>query len=128
MGKRIIKNNNLPCNKKHLNKLIKLLKPKVYITSYSNFKTLVQQLTGNGSISPISSIHHNSSLEESDHPTQNQGQLKHINDQDIMPSLDNSMLCQEMNFSEEYRKMESWLLEIDSCTNYDSYLSNNLHY
>ncbi|KAK9063872.1 hypothetical protein SSX86_017744 [Deinandra increscens subsp. villosa] len=35
------------------NSLIKVLKPKVFITSSSNFKTLVQELTGNGSHSPV---------------------------------------------------------------------------
>lgn len=39
--------------KPQLSSLIKVLKPKVYITHSSNFKTLVQQLTGNGS--PVSS-------------------------------------------------------------------------
>ncbi|CAI9089019.1 OLC1v1023504C1 [Oldenlandia corymbosa var. corymbosa] len=33
--------------KKNLNSLIKILKPKVYITDASNFKRLVQDLTGN---------------------------------------------------------------------------------
>lgn len=35
--------------------LIKILRPKVYITDSSSFKTLVQQLTGNGNGSPVSS-------------------------------------------------------------------------
>lgn len=38
-------------NKKHLNNLINVLRPKVYITDSSNFKRLVQELTGNGSSS-----------------------------------------------------------------------------
>uniref|UniRef100_M1DHH2 VQ domain-containing protein n=1 Tax=Solanum tuberosum TaxID=4113 RepID=M1DHH2_SOLTU len=223
---RINKNNNIPCNKKQLNNLIKLLKPKVYITSCSNFKNLVQQLTGNGSINPISSVHHESTVIL--HPTQNLKAMGEVN-QDIMNPYENtdkindvqtysqiesyqesinqdssegSMLLpftihesegqahsmteshqqsinqelsvdsleggmpssfttihessiqkssitdsQEMIFSEEYKKMESWLLEIDTCSNYhhyegnvplvqeqvslcdnyDSYLSNILH-
>ncbi|KAF3652262.1 hypothetical protein FXO38_16193 [Capsicum annuum] len=305
MGKRITKNNTIPCNKKHFNNLIKFLRPKVYITSSSNFKTLVQKLTGNGSISSISSIRHESFAKESDYPTQNlkvTSEMSHditnhgqacsqieshresinqescldsskgsipssftasepsihatmspfassdmINDREVysqiesqresinqdlsldswkgsisssfaapeppiqkssrtifdssisyqerdfptyrkmnmntfdenfdminegqmytlieskshqesinqalsvnslkvgMPSysstihvssvqkssatiLDSSTSCQEMNFSAEYRKMESWLLEMESCSNYDSYLSNILHY
>ncbi|PRQ52096.1 hypothetical protein RchiOBHm_Chr2g0151791 [Rosa chinensis] len=35
--------------KKEFNSLIRLLRPKVYITDCSSFKTLVQDLTGNGS-------------------------------------------------------------------------------
>ncbi|KAL3508952.1 hypothetical protein ACH5RR_028353 [Cinchona calisaya] len=35
-------------DKKQLNSLIKILRPKVYITDSSNFKRLVQELTGNG--------------------------------------------------------------------------------
>ncbi|XWS75717.1 hypothetical protein CRYUN_Cryun01aG0116100 [Craigia yunnanensis] len=35
--------------KKQLNSLIKVLRPKVYITDSSSFKSLVQDLTGNGS-------------------------------------------------------------------------------
>jgi hypothetical protein len=35
--------------KKEFNSLIRLLRPKVYITDCSTFKTLVQDLTGNGS-------------------------------------------------------------------------------
>ena len=35
-------------SKKQLNKLIKVLRPKVYITDSSSFKRLVQELTGNG--------------------------------------------------------------------------------
>lgn len=43
-------------SKKQLNNLIKVLRPKVYITDSSNFKRLVQELTGNGSsIVPSSS-------------------------------------------------------------------------
>ncbi|KAK2661932.1 hypothetical protein Ddye_000506 [Dipteronia dyeriana] len=40
------KNENCP-KKQQLNHLIKVLRPKVYITDTSNFKSLVQQLTGN---------------------------------------------------------------------------------
>ncbi|KAJ0112906.1 hypothetical protein Patl1_01434 [Pistacia atlantica] len=45
MGKKISKN---PHEKKQLNSLIKVLRPKVYITDSSSFKNLVQELTGNG--------------------------------------------------------------------------------
>ncbi|KAK6918010.1 VQ protein [Dillenia turbinata] len=41
--------------KKNLNTLINLLRPKVYITDSSSFKSLVQELTGNGTKSSPSS-------------------------------------------------------------------------
>ncbi|KAK4438968.1 hypothetical protein Salat_0231400 [Sesamum alatum] len=40
--------------KQQINNLIKILRPKVFITDSSNFKRLVQELTGNGN-SPVSS-------------------------------------------------------------------------
>lgn len=40
-------------NKKDLNSWIKVLRPKVYITDSSSFKSLVQELTGNGSSSSL---------------------------------------------------------------------------
>lgn len=65
MGKKIISpaaalkiskksNNHEKKNKQQLNSLIKVLKPKVYITDCSSFKSLVQELTGNGSSSSTS--------------------------------------------------------------------------
>ncbi|XVF81679.1 hypothetical protein PTKIN_Ptkin15bG0174600 [Pterospermum kingtungense] len=52
MGKKILKSGS---EKKQLNSaLMKVLRPKVYITDSSSFKSLVQQLTGNGT-SPSSS-------------------------------------------------------------------------
>ncbi|KAL8506258.1 hypothetical protein ACS0TY_017216 [Phlomoides rotata] len=41
--------------KQQLNNLIKIQRPKVYITDSSNFKNLVQQLTGNQKYSPVES-------------------------------------------------------------------------
>ncbi|KAK4369089.1 hypothetical protein RND71_012881 [Anisodus tanguticus] len=46
MGKKV-RDEASKSQKKQFNNLIKLLKPKVYITHSSNFKNLVQQLTGN---------------------------------------------------------------------------------
>lgn len=40
-------------NKKDLNSWIKVLRPKVYITDSSRFRSLVQELTGNGSSSSL---------------------------------------------------------------------------
>lgn len=57
MGKRLTQQPCLKIAKKQpthqFNNLIKVLKPKVYITNSSNFKNLVQELTGNGSQTPI---------------------------------------------------------------------------
>lgn len=92
MGKKVIMNNSQYQKKKKkkydFNKLIKLLKPKVYITESCNFKNLVQQLTGNNNGSIISS------------PSQDQ-------------------VSQELDFCEEYKRTESWLLlESDNYYNY----------
>ncbi|KAK6142281.1 hypothetical protein DH2020_022629 [Rehmannia glutinosa] len=51
--------------RQELNSLIKILRPKVYITNTSNFKTLVQQLTGNGNYSPLSSPPPSTSVSQS---------------------------------------------------------------
>lgn len=74
MGKKVIMNNfqsqkisknnsHNNGNKKNFNKLIKLLKPKVYITESCNFKNLVQQLTGNGSVISSPPLQHQVSQE-----------------------------------------------------------------
>lgn len=114
------------------NSLIKALKPKVYITSSSNFKTLVQELTGNGS-------HHVVSSE----PTH----VIHIDDNDSSgpsldpclgsspdPSLDNmfmpfdydnrspeelelqlpeDLVMNNVNYEIELANIESWLLDLE---------------
>ncbi|XVE72357.1 hypothetical protein DITRI_Ditri11bG0033000 [Diplodiscus trichospermus] len=55
MGKKILSQVQVKISKtekkQQLNSLIKMLRPKVYITDSSSFKTLVQDLTGNGSCS-----------------------------------------------------------------------------
>ncbi|PNY11903.1 hypothetical protein L195_g008523 [Trifolium pratense] len=55
MGKKVINqasslkiSKDIIHEKQHFNNLIKVLKPKVYITKTTNFKKLVQELTGNG--------------------------------------------------------------------------------
>uniref|UniRef100_A0A803QLJ0 VQ domain-containing protein n=1 Tax=Cannabis sativa TaxID=3483 RepID=A0A803QLJ0_CANSA len=57
MGKRVSQSTSVKTTKnnekKDLNSWIKVLKPKVYITDSSNFKQLVQQLTGNGNNQPF---------------------------------------------------------------------------
>ncbi|XWS47459.1 hypothetical protein CRYUN_Cryun14cG0153800 [Craigia yunnanensis] len=59
MGKKILsqvqeKISKSSSEKKQLNSLIKVLRPKVYITDSSSFKSLVQQLTGNGTSATVS--------------------------------------------------------------------------
>ncbi|KAI4306002.1 hypothetical protein L6164_029321 [Bauhinia variegata] len=59
MGKKVSQATTLKIsknsNERHqFNSLIKVLKPKVYITDSSNFKNLVQELTGNGSSTTLS--------------------------------------------------------------------------
>lgn len=53
MGKKISKN---PHEKKQLNSLIKVLRPKVYITDSSSFKNLVQELTGSGNTTTSTTV------------------------------------------------------------------------
>lgn len=67
-------------NNSQSQKLIKLLKPKVYITESCNFKNLVQQLTG-----------YNGSIISSSPPPQDQ-------------------VSKDLDFCEEYKRLESWLL------------------
>ncbi|KAK4714558.1 hypothetical protein R3W88_020465 [Solanum pinnatisectum] len=62
MGKKASKS-----QKKQFNDLIKLLKPKVYITPSSNFKNLVQHLTGNNNIGSSSSSSPPPPLPDDDH-------------------------------------------------------------
>lgn len=60
MGKKVInqtstlKTSKVVHEKQYFNNLIKVLKPKVYITNSSCFKKLVQELTGNGDSNSLS--------------------------------------------------------------------------
>ena len=61
MGKKIltqvqVKISKSTSEKKQLNSLIKVMRPKVYITDSSSFKSLVQQLTGNGTSDTVSQL------------------------------------------------------------------------
>lgn len=49
------KNDHKKQQQQQLNSLINVLRPKVYITDSSSFKSLVQELTGNGNIPLVSS-------------------------------------------------------------------------
>lgn len=111
---------------KQLNNLIKVLRPKVYITDSSSFKNLVQELTGFdekvGRIPPPPNLP--IPCREIESPP-----VVEVQDGFAFPessfefSLDSgsgSSTRQEMEFS-EYREIESWLLEIDQFQNYDMY-------
>lgn len=97
MGKKVIMNNSQSQKKKkQLNKLIKLLKPKVYIIESCNFKNLVQQLTRN-----------NGSTISSSPPPHDQ-------------------VSKKLDFCEEYKRMESWLLLESDYYNYVGYHQQQL--
>ncbi|CAN4103114.1 unnamed protein product [Withania somnifera] len=152
MGKKVIDIQPSKSHKKQFNNLIKLLKPKVYITHSSNFKNLVQQLTGNNNIgspsssSPIISSsppppadHHHDQLElsvdssEGSIPSSiNVNRLHGPCFSLLNSNNDNSMGSQEiMDVSEEYyyRNIESWLLDLDSYStiSYEGLVPLNIH-
>lgn len=57
MGKKVVNQASVKISKdekQKFNSLIKVLRPKVYITDSSSFKNLVQELTGNGSSTTLS--------------------------------------------------------------------------
>ncbi|KAK4342212.1 hypothetical protein RND71_038028 [Anisodus tanguticus] len=131
MGKKV-RDQASKSQKKQFNNLIKLLKPKVYITHSSNFKNLVQQLTGNNGSSSSSPIISSSPPPPPDHHDHDQRlqcihqyyykeysqKLSVDSSEGSIPSsinintlhepgfslLDsnNSMASQEMDISEEY--------------------------
>ncbi|KAI3730395.1 hypothetical protein L1987_61565 [Smallanthus sonchifolius] len=100
MVKRLTTQPSLKISKKQpthqFNNLIKVLKPKVFITTSSNFKTLVQELTGNGSQTavPPTTMHGVSSepthvIHLDDHYDSPGPSL----DYSLDPSLDHSLDC-----------------------------------
>ncbi|KAJ4729020.1 VQ motif containing protein [Melia azedarach] len=91
MGKRVVSQASLKISKNHsektkkkqqLNSLIQVLRPKVYITDSSSFKTLVQELTGNG----ISSSSSSSPTPPTAHDPQPQAVIDHGGDPEISSS------------------------------------------
>ncbi|KAL7215643.1 hypothetical protein ACSBR1_027736 [Camellia fascicularis] len=137
-------------DKKQLSSLLRVLRPKVYITDSSSFKNLVQHLTGNGngngndpiplptsssssSLSlqpPLLPLHHHLHHDQ-DHHQIFQGSsstsvdLSWIDDspQLNMPfesSPEASMPAPLVDFP-QFRDVESWLLEIDQFPNYNYY-------
>ncbi|KAK1416380.1 hypothetical protein QVD17_32171 [Tagetes erecta] len=114
------------------NSLIKALKPKVFITSSCNFKTLVQELTGNGShhvVSPEAThvIHiddHDSpspsldpTLGSSPHPSLDNMFMPFDYDTRSSEELEWQMLedpvMNNVNFEIELANIESWLLDLE---------------
>ncbi|KAL7087149.1 hypothetical protein ACP275_13G048600 [Erythranthe tilingii] len=87
MGKKSIKPSmkSIPNKQQQIHNLIKILRPKVYITESSNFKKLVQELTGNNVInySPVVS-----SPPSSVSITASPSTVDHIQDQENYGLLD----------------------------------------
>lgn len=108
--------------KRQLNNLIKIQRPKVYITDSSDFKNLVQQLTGNGKYSPIEPSLPPPPLpwEEVVLPFSDTDYHHHHHSTPLEGSPDhlsiNSLDKQNMDF---YKDLEAMLMEMDSSNNYD---------
>ncbi|KDP32708.1 hypothetical protein JCGZ_12000 [Jatropha curcas] len=136
---RICKNH--PEKKKQFNNILQVLRPKVYITDVSNFKRLVQELTGNGCsnttptpldsqvneqacVSIVSDFEiRENSLDLSFDSLDSHNQMvvnKEINQswnqiyQDASTTFDNSLINENVEFS-EVQEMESWLLDMEPC-------------
>ncbi|KAK3008420.1 hypothetical protein RJ639_014757 [Escallonia herrerae] len=144
MGKKVINSQSTALRiskneKKQLNSLIRVLRPKVYITDSSSFKGLVQELTGNGNESPVFSppppmqktIDGVPVIDIKDHGYEDSSTELSYNSSDLFvptsfPALDSSLpeLCfpapYEMGLSQE-RDLESWLLDMD-VYNYDGFV------
>ncbi|KAK2997611.1 hypothetical protein RJ639_025910 [Escallonia herrerae] len=144
MGKKVINSQSTALRiskneKKQLNSLIRVLRPKVYITDSSSFKGLVQELTGNGNESPVFSppppmqktIDGVPVIDIEDHGYEDSSTELSYNSSDLFvptsfPALDSSLqeLCfpapYEVGLSQE-RDLESWLLDMD-VYNYDGFV------
>lgn len=132
--------------KQQIHSLIKILRPKVYITDSSNFKNLVQELTGNGN-SPVSSPPPSISaaspstglplIDIQDHAYQENSldlsfdsscfstPLEGSPDLRVPDSfnyvMETSLGTQKIDFSSQYMDLESLLMGMDSVSyNYDS--------
>nr|GMD92602.1 dual specificity tyrosine-phosphorylation-regulated kinase 1A-like [Ipomoea batatas] len=111
--------------KPQLSSSIKVLKPKVYITHSSNFKTLVQQLTGNAS--PVSSpaipptpIAHNPRYQE---PSLDE--LCMDNNNSSFHEIPVDIPCMEETFNMVYEfpernNLEPWDFATDNLCSYDN--------
>ncbi|KAA8547177.1 hypothetical protein F0562_003614 [Nyssa sinensis] len=125
-------------DKKQLNSLVKVLRPKVYITDSSSFKRLVQELTGNSiSISSppptiLPPVGHVPDIEIEDHGYQESNSVDLSVDSsksvptpfaapESSPELSMLITTNQMDFA-QYRDIESWLLEMEPFPYYyDSY-------
>ncbi|PIN25631.1 hypothetical protein CDL12_01634 [Handroanthus impetiginosus] len=116
--KKHIKNNH------QINNLAKILRPKVYITDSSNFKNLVQELTGNGKFSPISSPPTTDHIQEYHiYQDQNNLELSSFDSSCFSTPLEGSpdLHGQDSSFINQTMDYESLLMGIDhmSSFNYD---------
>ncbi|CAA2963615.1 Hypothetical predicted protein [Olea europaea subsp. europaea] len=123
-------------NKKQIIKtLLKILRPKVYITNSSNFKTLVQQLTGDGnftllsSSSPVKIIQDHAyqenswdlSFNTSGFSTAQESSLDLQIPETLDCVMENSFNSKNIEFPSYYGDTESLLLEMDPILyNYDA--------
>ncbi|KAL1560539.1 hypothetical protein AAHA92_10737 [Salvia divinorum] len=113
--------NNKHDKKQQSNSLMKILRPKVFITDSSNFKNLVQQLTGNAaSSSPPPRI--NSSASPPPPHAYFDASFESSPSPDLRPvdSLDYGF-----DFSSQIMDLESLLMEIDSMNHSNAYDSSS---
>lgn len=115
MGKKesilkIPKKNTSEKNKKDFKSWLNVLRPKVYITDSSSFKSLVQQLTGNGRTSSSSYSISPPSMEE--------------------PREVENLIIPKANIElEDYREPESSTdVTIDACVDHDDSSDDHQHY
>ncbi|WRX09195.1 VQ - like 3 [Theobroma cacao] len=113
MGKKIISqvqvkiSKKTTSEKKQLNSLIKVLRPKVFITDSSSFKSLVQDLTGNGN-SSVSQLLPSPQIVEEVPPAVIDVEDNHGNPEssmessiDIAASLESFQVCNHLALTEE---------------------------
>ncbi|TXG54543.1 hypothetical protein EZV62_019799 [Acer yangbiense] len=120
------KNEN--CSKKQqLNHLIKVLRPKVYITDTSNFKSLVQQLTGNINATSSSSLSLPPSSQSS--PLDRTEVVLHVEDDHHIHGGDDHQLPQQSNTncSAEEANSSSFEASVDNDHSFDQLCDINVN-
>ncbi|KAG8386705.1 hypothetical protein BUALT_Bualt03G0176800 [Buddleja alternifolia] len=129
MGKKSSQKTSKHEKKQQINCLIKILRPKVYITHSSNFKTLVQQLTGNGNninynspvvTSPPSSL--SPPISSALHlPFDQQDHACHENYNSVGLSLDSSCFSTPLEGSPDFQMLEMGNYSLGSKEKIDFY-------
>ncbi|KAK1566443.1 hypothetical protein Q3G72_000020 [Acer saccharum] len=119
------KNEN--CSKKQqLNHLIKVLRPKVYITDTSNFKSLVQQLTGNINATSSSSLSLPPSSQSS--PLDRTEVVLHVEDDHHIHGGDHQLPQQSnTNCSAEEANSSSFEASVDNDHSFDQLCDINVN-